>query len=362
LKTDDGDHRVYYDFGWPGCKKQDVSAIRSIVAELENTDAPIMVKAYGERSDDIGLSICDSAEYYIDVLDAPAATTTILGFCTIRKLPHRSCNSLDPVVLKSCLDELQGIKRGCYASLDMVEAECDADGAGKRMNECRSLYAVYLGDPSVCGGIPNSLARTNCYQEVAIVLGKYSVCANIRLEGDQESCRQRVFTLHHGLDSCIDVTDRVARNHCYASVAKATDDIRGCTLMRSGRYNAWCYQQFGNKGNASVCLEVEDEERRGYCLTLVGEKTHDLSVCKMIEGRAWEARCTGEYVKFNLTEEVCDSIEGVPKDGSGSVLVPIKDDCYMKVAIRDNKPELCEKIWWVWDRRYCNRTAVAGEE
>ena len=144
-------------------------------------------------------------------------------------------------------------------------------------------------------------------------------------------------TTTHVTSDCKAMTDEIARNFCYADLAKAQKNI-------------------------SICDDkINNVNTRDICYQRVAIAKQDFSLCKSIseanQNSGIGSTCYSEVAKLKKDPALC---EDLPDEGQYDCL--LKDECYLGAATGKLDISICKKISYSVTKDTCYLNVAIGKK
>lgn len=151
-----------------------------------------------------------------------------------------NCDQIDVENMKDMCLFVSALVNRDLSACDMIVD----DGIHKR------CYALVTGNPRFCTEITEDETRINCYNESAENPINASICDYLSEKGFRDKCYYNLVIQNKSLDLsvCKNMTDTNFKDRC-------TNYIAVHTL------------------NSSICMDIDDEERRRICTEHIKRKT-----------------------------------------------------------------------------------------
>lgn len=205
--------------------------------------------------------------------------------------------------------------------------------------------------------------RNTCYADIAVKKDDLSICdkylSNVS-EMDEFSKSPMI----------------VGKNYCYLWIAIKRNDILVCDKMPETFAKSTCYDHMAHfKKDVSICDKIQDEEDRYYCYLLYDKDAEkiDLLFCEKLKNKGLQVWCREEYYLREAIRQqdplLCDKILLNPRLSKNSCLIQVarvkgdlsicenfsadKDGCYLEIAQVKQDSLICAKIINDYQKNFC---------
>jgi len=222
--------------------------------------------------------------------------------------------------LRLCGDVADGRSRdNCIRAVaegrNELELCANVSGMGAR-EECIGTIASRGGDVSVCDRVSDNIVRYECYGSVAVNLGDSTLCLRIPVNVTSRfqywyparyNCLSGVASKTRSLEVCEllgNVTVNIPmegggyaaslpRETCIAGVGVVGMDEGICRNITPGGTRDGCYYGIAQKSpqKSGLCLKIEGDSERDYCLLVAGIQYRDPNLCGQIANATEKEIC-----------------------------------------------------------------------
>ncbi|MBU0763079.1 MAG: hypothetical protein KKD39_08645, partial [Candidatus Altiarchaeota archaeon] len=202
-----------------------------------------------------------------------------------------------------------------------------------------------------CLEIDTENAKDACLQDLAENTWDAKICSMLEFSKAQ-GCYFQVAKVSGNDSICLKIEENDQRHYCIAS---ATNDIKKCDMisdifMREGcqRYAGIPSQKPKSDGNfgsgESGCEIIQDSRKRQACWYDTAIETKDISLCEKIAAGPTKESCYSVIGMRLQDETICAKITDLSR----------RDGCYTNISITSKNPQLCNKVGSdTWRAQFC---------
>ncbi len=220
--------------------------------------------------------------------------------------------------------------------LEPFQPFCQALPTDALRQPCLQSLATQALPETFCDSQPQQEKKEDCLLLLSKHLSLYSLCAQVTNPGKFAACAANKGVFLGSINACKEIADEALEAECVKEVGIGLASPQACKQISATRYQSLRFDCLDRVAllldDPSVCEDVKQRDRRGFCYGKIAEKRKDYALCAKVRNE--------------------------PLTDKDPFLAP--DSCYVYAGERLLAAEACDFVKYAPRKAACQKNVAAG--